>query len=107
MATDIFLAAIRSVNAYEAVKSCARIEGERLIVGTPSGEREEFDLNKFKRIFVIGGGKASASMAQAIEEVLGTRIERGIINVKYGHIADLGVIKVNEAGHPIPDEAGL
>ncbi len=107
MAADIFLAAIRSVNAYEAVKSCVRIEGERLTVGAPSGEREEFDLNKFKRIFVIGGGKASASMAQAIEEVLGTRIERGIINVKYGHIADLGVIKVNEAGHPIPDEGGL
>jgi glycerate 2-kinase len=107
MATDIFLTAIRSVNAYQAVRRCVTIEGERLSVETPNGERADFDLKKFKRIFVIGGGKATASMAQAIEEILGNRIKRGIINVKYGHTADLSVIKVNEAGHPIPDEAGL
>lgn len=107
MATNIFLTAIRSVNAYQAVRSCVTIEGERLSVETPNGKREDFDLNKFKRVFVIGGGKATASMAQAVEEILGSRIKRGIINVKYGHTADLSVIKVNEAGHPIPDEAGL
>lgn len=107
MATDIFLTAIRSVNAYEAVKSCARLEGDRLTVEIPNGKRESFDLTKFKGIFVIGGGKATASMAQAIEEILGNRIKQGIINVKYGHTAELSVIKINEAGHPIPDEAGV
>jgi hydroxypyruvate reductase len=107
MATGIFLAAIRSVNAYEAVKSCVGIEGDHLSVMTPNGEKGDFELSKFKRVFVIGGGKATASMAHAAEEILGNRIERGIINVKYGHTADLGVIKINEVGHPIPDEAGL
>ncbi len=107
IATDIFLTAIRSVNAAQAVKSCVSIEGGHLTVEIPNGEREDFELSEFKRIFVIGGGKATASMAQAIEEIFGNRIERGVINVKYGHTADLGVIKINEAGHPIPDEAGL
>ena len=107
MATDMFLAAIRSVNAYQAVRNCVTIEGEHLSVETPSGEREDFDLNEFRRVFVIGAGKATASMAQAVEETLGNRIRTGIINVKYGHTAHLSVIKVNEVGHPIPDEAGL
>jgi hydroxypyruvate reductase len=46
-------------------------------------------------------------MAQAIEEILGERIEAGIINVKYGHTLPLDVITLNEVGHPVPDEAGL
>jgi hydroxypyruvate reductase len=30
-----------------------------------------------------------------------------VVNVKYGHIFPLNKIKVNEAGHPVPDEAGF
>jgi hydroxypyruvate reductase len=46
-------------------------------------------------------------MAQSIEELLGERIKSGFINVKYGHTLPLNIIQVNEAGHPVPDEAGL
>jgi len=46
-------------------------------------------------------------MAQAIEEILGERITRGVVNVKYGHVVPLNIIKANEAGHPVPDENGL
>jgi hydroxypyruvate reductase len=46
-------------------------------------------------------------MAQAVERVLGKRIEGGLICVKYGHGAPLKRISVHEAGHPIPDEAGI
>ena len=59
------------------------------------------------RIFVVGGGKASALMAQAIEERFGNGIAGGAVVVKYGHGVPLKHIQVIEAAHPVPDRAGL
>jgi glycerate 2-kinase len=66
----------------------------------------EKNYSKFRNIFVIGAGKAGASMAQATERVLGRRITAGLINVKDGHLAKLRRIELNECGHPLPDERG-
>ena len=62
---------------------------------------------RFRDIYVIGTGKAGASMAQAAERVLGRRITAGLINVKYGHVAKLRRIELNECGHPVPDARGV
>lgn len=62
---------------------------------------------RFRDIYVIGAGKAGASMALAAERVLGRRIAGGLINVKYGHLARLRRIELNECGHPVPDERGV
>jgi hydroxypyruvate reductase len=70
------------------------------------GERK-YNLSQYERIFVAGTGKASASMAVNLEKILGTRITKGLINVKYGHSQKLKRIRVQEAGHPLPDEKGL
>src|SRR5688572_22099574 len=64
------------------------------------------DLSRFDKIFVVGAGKAGASMAQAAERVLGRRIAAGLINVKDGHLAKLRRIELHECGHPVPDERG-
>src|SRR5450432_4616677 len=61
----------------------------------------------FRHIYVLGAGKAGASMAQAAERVLGRRITAGLINVKDGHLAKLRRIELNECGHPVPDERGV
>jgi len=66
-----------------------------------------YPLSSFAKIYVVGAGKASAAMAQAVEEVLKDRIASGWINVKYGHSHALDRIKVHEAGHPVPDRKGL
>jgi len=65
------------------------------------------DTSRFRNIYVIGTGKAGASMAQAAERVLGRRITGGLINVKYGHMARLRRIELNECGHPVPDARGV
>src|SRR5436305_11624596 len=65
------------------------------------------DLSRYRNIYVIGAGKAGASMAQAAERVLGRRITAGLINVKDGHIAKLRRIELNQCGHPVPDERGV
>jgi hydroxypyruvate reductase len=68
---------------------------------------ERLDPSRFKNIYVVGAGKAAASMARAAERVLGSRITAGYVNVKDGHTAKLRRIEQNECGHPVPDERGV
>ncbi|MBF0120078.1 MAG: glycerate kinase [Desulfobacterales bacterium] len=103
-ASQIFYAGFLGVDPQSAVKKYCRIENKNnnLIIG-----ERIYDLCRFKNIYVIGAGKASASMAKGIEEILGNRISKGIINVKYEHLEDLKIIRLIEAGHPVPDSNGL
>jgi hydroxypyruvate reductase len=66
-----------------------------------------YDLNAFRTIYVVGGGKACAPMAQAIESVFGDRTTAGIVCVKYGHQLATTRIQIEQAGHPIPDERAV
>jgi glycerate 2-kinase len=101
-ALKIFRAALGAANVRVGVREHVRVNGDRLTVG-----KRRYLLNRFRRIFVIGAGKASAEMALALEALLGRRIAGGLINVKYGHTARLRRIDLNECGHPVPDEAGV
>ena len=65
------------------------------------------DFSPYRNIYVVGAGKAGASMAHAAERVLGRRITSGLVNVKYGSTAKLRRIELNPCGHPIPDAAGV
>jgi hydroxypyruvate reductase len=65
------------------------------------------DYSRFRHVYIIGAGKAGASMAQAAERALGRLVTGGLVNVKYGHIAKLRRIELNECGHPVPDERGV
>ena len=58
------------------------------------------------RTVVIGCGKAAATMAKAFEEAWEYPLE-GIVVTRYGHKVPTRSIKVLEASHPIPDEAGM
>jgi glycerate 2-kinase len=90
-ALAIFKAALRAANPAEAV--ARRLARE--------------DLTRYRHIYVVGAGKAGAAMARAAERVLGRRITRGLLNVKYGHVAPLRRIELNECGHPVPDQRGV
>jgi glycerate 2-kinase len=101
-AAAIFEAGLKAVDPVNAVKKKLKREGDIVIL-----EGREYNLRDYKNIYVIGMGKAAASMASAIEDILGERVTAGIVNVKYGYSVALKIIKVNEAGHPVPDENGL
>ncbi len=58
------------------------------------------------KTIVIGAGKASARMAQAVEKVWQGHLE-GAVVTQYGYAVACERIEVMEAAHPIPDEAGL
>ncbi len=57
------------------------------------------------RTFVASAGKAAASMAVAVEKHFPFELE-GIAITRYGHGLPTRKIRVIEAGHPVPDEAG-
>ena len=66
-----------------------------------------FDLTQYKKVFVVGGGKAAGSMAEALEQILGDHITAGSINVPYGSVCNTKIVKVNEASHPLPDQSSV
>jgi glycerate-2-kinase len=66
-----------------------------------------YDLRRYERVVVVGAGKAAAPMARTMERLLGDRLETGLVIVKYGHTVPTKRIVVEEAGHPLPDRAGL
>ena len=95
-------AALRAVDPARAVAEHLRREGDALWVAD-----RRYDLAAFRHVYVVGAGKAGAPMAQAAEEILGDRIRAGALNVKYGYTLPTRRVTLHEAGHPIPDEAGL
>ncbi|MDP2972688.1 MAG: glycerate-2-kinase family protein, partial [Deltaproteobacteria bacterium] len=107
MAKAVFLKAVSAVDPYQRLKEIAHIDKNRLIIGAEEVSEKVFDLNEFERIFLVGTGKASSSMAQAIEEIFGGRITKGLITTKYGHALPLRFTEIIEAGHPLPDPKGL
>jgi hydroxypyruvate reductase len=64
------------------------------------------NLDNVAKVMVIGAGKATAPMALALEQILGDRLDGGLIVVKYGHVEKLERIETVEADHPVPDENG-
>jgi glycerate-2-kinase len=99
---DIYQSALKAADPYRAVMNHLFVSGDIL-----SAAGVEYDLKGFRRIIVIGAGKGTAPMAQAVEEILNDRINEGIVIVKYGHTRPLHKIVLREAAHPLPDEAGL
>ena len=101
-ALAIFTAGVKAVDPVNAIKRHFKLQDGILSAGDKT-----YDLTSYSGVYVIGAGKASAAMAQPIEEILGDRIKASAVNVKYGHDVPLKIVRVNEAGHPVPDEAGL
>jgi glycerate 2-kinase len=101
-AREIFEAGVRAVDPAELVERHLRRQDAVLEIG---GRR--YDLSSYRNIYLAGAGKASAPMASAVETILGESLRAGIVIVKYGHSVALNKVKVVEAGHPVPDEAGV
>ena len=87
-----------------------RIAVRRTIRGRTNPLRvagEAYGWEGISSVFVIGGGKAAAAMAAEVERILGDRVSGGVVSVKYGHAVPTTRVRVREAGHPLPDPAGV
>jgi hydroxypyruvate reductase len=58
------------------------------------------------KVVVVGAGKAAASMAVAVERAWPQIALEGLVITRYAHGLPTQRVRVVEAGHPVPDEAG-
>ena len=57
------------------------------------------------RIVLVAVGKAAWQMARAAADVLGERVDSGIVITKYHHVmGEIPHVRCMEAGHPVPDQ---
>ena len=106
-AEKIFMGCLQAADPFQAVKRFVRVEGNKLVLGMKGKPMVELDLMEYDRISLVGGGKATAPMAKALEDMFGEKIEKGMINVKYGFTQELDFTEITEAGHPVPDQNGV
>jgi glycerate 2-kinase len=121
-AESIFRAALERADPAAMIRRCLSLEGGELLArseipGSGCGlEEERYSLSAFDRIFIAALGKAGASMALAVEEILGDRVTGGVAAVKAGvtgpgaiapelrpTLAPGSRLRLIEAGHPLPD----
>ncbi len=68
----------------------------------------KYNLHDYKRIFVVGGGKAGRRTGSELVNILGDRITAGVLNVYQEQAREpiSGNIRLFAANHPTPNEAG-
>jgi len=98
-AARIWNAALRAADPEPAIRKIMKRRGNLLEIG-----RSRYTLDKIRKIWVLGAGKAVAPMGRAVEAILGRFLAGGILVTKYGHNLPLKKLTVLEAGHPLPDQ---
>ena len=78
-AVALMQAALNAVDPRKAIRNVLTLRGDMLHVGDG-----EYPLVRRDRLVVVGAGKAGATMAQAVEEILGDRIDAGLVITKRG-----------------------
>jgi glycerate 2-kinase len=101
-AAAIWRAALAAGNVAPLIRRHLRVDGRILKAGPL-----DLDLDRVRRILVLGAGKAGAAMAASAETVLGGRVSGGFVVVKDGYRVATACVEVVEAGHPVPDARGV
>ncbi len=99
------LAALEASDPRRLLRRALRLQGDTLSVGNHS-----YGLGAFRRIVVVGAGKASGLMAMEVERILKDRIEEGLVIIPENQ-ADLGInpkrIRLERSSHPLPGREGV
>ena len=97
-------AALAAANPTRIIRKNLKLIGSVLHVGNL-----QYPLKDYRRIFVIGGGKASGYMAEEIEKLLGNWITRGLVVIPdYLRPTPRNRrIRYHQATHPIPTRKGV
>ena len=102
----ILLAEMTSSYSSQAELILRRLFEHAIVTADPMETIAEYLPEKpSNRVVIIGAGKASARMAEAVERVWGKC--DGIVITRYGYGRPCKGIEIIEAGHPVPDETGV
>lgn len=103
----ILLAAIRAVDPAQAVHRYVQFRNGILHISD-----RRYHLSQFRRIYLVGAGKAALPMANALVNLLDERITSGIIIVSDDQLQtqsakSLVNIEIYSGMHPIPDQRNI
>ncbi|HTX91962.1 MAG TPA: DUF4147 domain-containing protein [Anaerolineales bacterium] len=98
----ILSAAVNAVDPGEAVRRFVHRDGATLTVAG-----QAYDLSGFRRICLLGIGKASVGMSEALAGILGGQLSEGLVVTKHVPASPPASFRVVPGGHPIPDENSL
>ncbi|WP_254769455.1 glycerate kinase type-2 family protein [Salinilacihabitans rarus] len=93
-------AGIRAALPERVVAEAVSVEGDALYLLDA-----EYDLSRYDRVVVCGGGKAAGGLARALESTLGDRIDGGVVVSTDG--AETDRVDVRAGDHPTPSERNV
>jgi len=93
-------AGIRAAAPDRVVRERLALDGDRLRVG-----EDTYDLAEYEEVVLVGGGKAAAGVAAAVEGLLGDRLAGGVVVTNDPGPTER--VAVVEGSHPVPDAAGV
>jgi glycerate 2-kinase len=99
--------AIKYVDPKYLVNKTIKLKGSSLKLRDLHWKTLTLNLGDIDSIYLVGAGKATATMAETLQEIFKERISGGSINVPYGTSVELERVEVVQANHPIPDQAGV
>ena len=100
LALEIAESGLDAIDTGRIMSDSIKLTGNNLSI-----QGKIFDLSKFKKIKVVGFGKASVDAARALEKILGPKITLGaVVGLSK---ADLKYIETFAGTHPMPSRANV
>ena len=93
----ILAASIRAVEPSAAVERFVRRDGDVLTI---SGH--VYNLASFRRVALLGLGKASISMSTRLAGILGAHLQAGLVITKHASVIPEFAFTLLEGDHPVP-----
>ncbi|AFK19321.1 DUF4147 domain-containing protein [Haloferax mediterranei ATCC 33500] len=105
-ALDCLQAGVEAVLPERVVRESVSLDGDTLTVANVA-----YDLSAYDRILVVGGGKAGDGVADALEAILGERIDDGVVVTPHpddrGETSNRNRIERLPGDHPVPSARGV
>jgi len=100
LALECVEAGIEAAHPRQVVRSSVSLEGDRLTVADAT-----YDLSEHEEVLLVGGGKATGTVATVLADILGDRPTGGAIVTTES--VDIPGVESFEGGHPVPNEEGV
>ena len=100
---EVMAHAVAAVEPAAAVRRFLRHEHDQLWV-----HERCYDLSTYRRVLLVGVGKAGVPMTQAAAAIISDRLAAGVVVAKeLSHDISIPRVQLFEAGHPLPDGRGV
>ncbi len=100
LALRVAKAGLIACDVGRATREVVEFDGEMIVVAG-----REYPVKPGARVVVVGSGKATLAIADALEQILGPRLDAGTVVVRNGEdTMELERVEVLVADHPLPTE---